>query len=140
MRNSSLFPYLQSCRHPFSLKISLHAENPSVLEKSHFPFLIIHDSDPFTRLLEAKLVTNAGVEFCNLFALVQKDQYLLTPNELWPVTNKDVENSWQSAFDFHQGAKQKDSLVLLSDQIGDRGRFQPLQSLFFCKTRKVFFW
>lgn len=139
MRNSSLFPYLQSGRHPFSLKISLHSENPSILEKTQFPFLLIHDSDPFTRLLEAKLVTNAGVEFCNLFALVQKDQYFLPPNELWPVTNKDVENSWQSAFDFHQGAKHKDSFMLFADQIGDRGRFQPLQSLFFCKTRKVFF-
>ena len=139
MRNSSLFPYLQSGRHPFSLKISLHSENPSILEISQFPFLIIHDSDPYARLLEAKLLTNLGVEFCNLFLLVQKDQYRLPHNELWPVTNKDVEKSWLSAFNFHQGVEQKGSLILLADQIGVNGEFKPLQSLLFCKTRKVFF-
>jgi len=139
MRNSSLFPFLQSGQHPFSLKISLHTENPSILEKTKFPFLLIHDSDPFGRLLEAKLVTDADIEFRNLFLLVQKDHYFLPPNELWPVNNKDVENSWQKAFDFYRKTRQGDSFIVLADQIGEQGRFQPLQSLFFCKTRRVFF-
>jgi hypothetical protein len=139
MRNSSLFSYLQSGQHPFSLKISLHTENPSILEKTKFPFLLIHDSDPFGRLLEAKLVTDADIEFRSLFLFVQKDHYFLPPNELWPVNNKDVENSWQKAFDFYRRTRQGDSFMVLADQIGEQGRFQPLQSLFFCKTRRVFF-
>ena len=139
MRTVSLLPYLRPDGHPIFLKITLSSEEPSYLEQTKFPFLRIADSDPLARIVGAKFVTGADIEFRDLFLLVQKDHYFLPPNELRPVNNKDVENSWQKAFDFYRATRQRDSFIVLADQIGDQGRFRPLQSLFFCKTRRVFF-
>ncbi len=133
-----LYTYLNLASNHFSLKISLNSEDPAVLEKTPFPFFMILDSDPLTRLHEAHLVTDAGSEVKRVFLLVQRDQYLIKKDELWPIHNPDVDEYWQRAFSFYEVEKHNGSLTLLANQILEK-RLVPFQPLFFCKTRKLFF-
>ena len=97
----SLWTYLNPNENIFPLKIPLTTEDPSTLEKISFPFIVLTDSDPLTRLLEAKFITDAGSEIKKVFLLIQRDQYFLTKDDLWPLNNQDIDYSWQKAFSFH---------------------------------------
>ena len=134
-----MLPYLDSTRGTSHLKFSLATQEPSLLEKITTPFLVIDDSDPLARLMEAQFLTDAGNVLCKVFLLVQKDRYRLTEDALWPVTNTDTENAWQHAFSFFNGEGDRRQLTALSSQIDEGGKLIPLASLFFCKTRQVFF-
>ena len=134
-----IYPYLNPLKNHFPLKISLRTEDPAFLEKSSFPFSVIIDSDPLARLLEGRFVTDAGSELKKVFLLVQKDQYSLVRDELWPVHNRDIDDYWQKAFTFYAAEKENPSLILLADQIGEREKLRPFQSLFFCKLKQIFF-
>jgi hypothetical protein len=137
--NLSLLPYLDPVKNSSYLKTSLICEDPSILEKAASPFLIVTDSDPLARLIEARFLTDAGSELKRVFLLVQKDRYFLTRDELWPVNNQDVDDSWQRAFSFYAGGEQNSSFITLSRQIDGKGRLRPFSSLFFCKSRQLFF-
>ncbi len=135
----SLLPYLNPASNHFYLKISLISEDASLLEGAAFPFLSITDSDPLCRLIEAKFVSDAGSEIKKVFLMIQRDQYLLPTDELWPFNNRDVETVWHKAFSRYRGEKGDGSVTVLANQIDEEGKLLPLQSLFFCKARQVFF-
>ncbi len=134
----SLLPYLNALHKKVYLKFPLISQDITIIEKTPFPFLVITDSDPLARLIEGQFVTDAGSELKKVFILVQRDEYLLTKDELWPINNQDVDNSWQKAFSFY-AEKQDRSLMILSNQINENGKLMLLSSLFFCKTRQLFF-
>ncbi|MEA1901451.1 MAG: hypothetical protein U9N47_11985, partial [Thermodesulfobacteriota bacterium] len=123
----------------FRLNFSLISQDGSILEKSPFPFLIISESDPFARLIEARFVTDAGSEIKRVFLLLQKDEYHLTRDELRPFNNQDIDQCWQKAFLFYSRKNQDGSAIILADQIGEDGGLISLQSLFFCKSKRIFF-
>jgi hypothetical protein len=136
---ASLIPYLDPAKGNAYLKISLVTEDPSVLEATPFPFLVIHDTDPLARLVEGQFLTDAGTVLRKVFLLVQKDRYSLTEDALWPVSNVDIENAWQNGFSFYAGAGSEQHPVVLAAQIDEGSRLAPLAPLFFCKTRQRFF-
>ncbi len=125
------------CIKDFQFRVSLVSEDGAVLEKTDFPFSVVTDSDPLARLIEAGFLTGAGSELNKVFLLVQRDRYLPAEDELRPVTNRDIEESWQNAFSFY--AENNHGLILLSGQTDERGRLIPFPPLFFCKTRRIFF-
>ena len=135
----SLIPYLETVKGNAYLKLSLVAEDPSVLETTPFPFLVIHDTDPLARLVEGQFLTDAGTVLKTVFVLVQKDRYSLTEDALWPVSNVDIEGAWQNGFSFYAGAGSEQHPVVLTAQIDEGSRLAPLAPLFFCKTRQRFF-
>jgi hypothetical protein len=135
----SLLPYLELTDTKFRLNFSLISQDGSILEKSPFPFLIISESDPFARLIEARFVTDAGSEIKRVFLLLQKDEYHLTRDELRPFNNQDIDQCWQKAFLFYSRKNQDGSAIILADQIGEDGGLISLQSLFFCKSKRIFF-
>lgn len=135
---SSLWTYLNPNQNIFPLKIPLTTEDPSTLEKISFPFIVLTDSDPLTRLLEAKFTTDAGSEIKKVFLLIQRDQYLLTKDDLWPLSNQDIDYSWQKAFSFHSAKKADGSFIILR-QVNPQEGLQPWQSLFFCKAKHLYF-
>ncbi len=134
----SLLPYLIPGR-KLRLKISLVAEDPAVLEGAAFPFWSITDSDPLGRLIEAAFETDAGSSLKKLFLWVQKDQYSLGRDELRPLTNQDVDESWQAAFASYAGRREGHSLAIVADQLDQNGRLRPFDPLFFCKARQLYF-
>ncbi len=135
---STLLPYLDSRKAPFYLKFSQIDEDPASGGVRPYPFLMITDSDPLTRVLDASLVTDGTSEIKRLFVLIQKDHYSLRKEELWPFNNKDVENAWQKAFAAYAEMKQP-PLITLCGQIGNRGTLRPFQSLLFCRYQRFFF-
>ena len=135
----SLRPYVEPAGAKPHLRFSLIPQIASVREKPCFPFLVIDDSNPFARLIEARFVTDAGSEIKRLFVLLQKDEYLIQRDELWPINNPDVEQCWQKAFSFYSEKPQNDSVVVLSDQIAKGGGLASLQPLFFCTAKETFF-
>ncbi len=138
-RMSSLLPYLDPLHGKFYLKFSLITQETELLEKTPFPFLVINDTDPLASLIEARFVTDTGSELKRAFIMTQRDHYLLSRDELWPITNLDIETSWQNAFSSYAGEKQDRSLITLENQISENGRLALLPSLFFCKARQIFF-
>jgi len=135
----SLLPYLDAGNGRFYIKFSLVSQDEIVLEKTALPFLVIEDTDPLAHLIEAQFLTDAESELKKAFILIQRNQYLLARDALWPVTNLDVENCWQKAFSFYVEEKQDRFLVLLKNQINEKGRLTLLQPLFLCKFKNIFF-
>lgn len=135
----SLRPYLEPDGAKFYLKFSWCYENATAQGKSRFPFLVINESDPLARLIEAQFVSDAGSEIRRVFILLQNDEYLLPRDELWPVNNKDIDQWWQRAFSSYSRKNQNSSVVVLADQISKDGGLSPLQPLFFCKPKQIFF-
>jgi len=135
----SLLPYLDPAGEKLYLKFSFFPQVPSAQRKSRFPFLVIDDSNPVGRLLEAQFVTDAESELKRVFVLLQKDQYSLATDGLWPVGNPDVDRCWQEAFSFYSEKTQNGSVTVFSNQLGKDGALLPLQPLFFCRERQSFF-
>ncbi|UFS70727.1 hypothetical protein LPW11_00720 [Geomonas sp. RF6] len=99
-----------------------------------FPFAVVEESSPFTRLLEGAFVTDAASELKRVFLQVQKDRYTLRGDALRPVTNRDVDAAWQVA-----GAAEEETGVKLGSLIDGAGRPAPQASLLYCRQRKLFF-
>ncbi len=132
----SLLPYLNAESGSPCLRLPLISDDDSVLEKTAFPFPLITDSDPLTRMVEAQFITDAGAIIENVFLLIQRDRYLLAKDELWPVSNRDIEDAWQKAFSFYASDS---SFIPLASQLDESGNLTPLSPLFFCKRRERFF-
>lgn len=132
----SLLHYLNSSLNPVSLEISLSIEDRPNSEITDFPFLLISDSDPLTRLMEARFMTDAGSELIKVFLLVQRDHYLITKDEPLPINNQGIDEVWQKALSLLKG---EGVIKTLSHQMDGRGRLLPFQPLFFCKTKQLFF-
>jgi len=137
--SQSLIPYLDHDHARFHLEISLRSEDPSAFEKGVNPFLIISESGPLARIIHGRFVTNAGSEIKRLFLVLQRDEYHIAKDELWPVFNPDIDQYWQKVFLLHSGQGQEGSMILLSDQVSDDGNLSSFLPLFFCKWRQVFF-
>lgn len=128
-----LTPKIGSC----FLQISLISDSQEVLEKSNFPFLEATQSDPLQRLIKGKFITEADSEIREVFLLVQRDHYLLKNDELWPITNASIDQSWQKALINHW---QKASSIFLSKPVDEKNELiAPWEPLFFCKKQKLFF-
>ncbi len=135
----SLLPYLEASGKNIFLKLSLISEDNKALEKTPYPFLSITESDPLTRIIEAQFVTDSNSELRKVFIMIQRDKYILKRDDLWPINNQDIADSWQNAFNFYTKEKQDHSLIILSNQINEKGMLMPLSSLFFCKQKELFF-
>jgi hypothetical protein len=135
----SLLSYLDAQRGNFHLKFTLTSDDSTTLEKAPFPFLTLTDTDPLTRLIEARLRTDAGSDIDRVFLLVQRDRYLLAKDELRPVNNREVEEAWQEAFSFYASEQKDPSFICLANQLDESGKLTQCSPLFFCKTKQLYF-
>ncbi len=135
----SLLPYLEATGAKLHMSLILNSKEPSIQEKSPFPFLSISESDPFARLIQAQFVTDAGSEIKRVFLLLQRDEYPISEDALWPISNHDIDECWQRTFSSYSSKSRDSSAVILANQIGKDGGLKPLQSLFYCKPKQIFF-
>jgi hypothetical protein len=139
---SSLCPYLETQRAPFSLQLSPISDDSSVMERASFPFRIISDAAPLTRLIEARLITGAESEIKRVFLLIQKDSYSLAADATRPLNNLDIDNAWQNAFSGSRHKEANNSAIILPAQVDrreEKERLVPFQPLFYCRKKKLFF-
>ena len=137
----SLLPYLQANENQVRLEISLVSRDHSFLEKSPYPFLLIDESTPFERLLKAEIKTAAGSRLASVFLLQQADRYRHSADGMWPLTNLDIDQRWQSAIEEYASQIKTDhpGSMLLSEPIRDNEAYLPFQPLFYCGFKNVFF-
>ena len=137
----SLLPYLQFDNNPIRLEISLCSREISSLEKTPFPFLLINESTPFERLLEAKIVTDADSDIKRVFLLQQSDDYRHVPDEMWPLTNEDIDQRWRNTFELYSSKSKtgRSNPILLAAQIQKNGEFSQFHQLFYCAFKDVYF-
>ncbi len=138
-RLPTLLPYIEKGGARFCLNFALDKQDSPELRGAFHPFVVIDESDPLSRLLEANFLTDAGSEIKQAFMLVQKSHYHLQEDELRPLNNKDIDQYWQQAFTFYAKESQANPIHILADQVGDGGLLLPFQSLFYCKFRKIYF-
>jgi len=143
IRNSSLLPYLGSGDNKFRLEISIVSQDLIFFEKSPFPFLLISDSNPLARLIEARILTDADSVIKRVFLLQQSDKYELTIDEMWPLNNADIDRFWREAFSKYSNQAEETSLdsspLLIAGQINENGDIVPFQPLFYCIHKNVYF-
>ena len=130
---ASLLPYLQSGGgHGFRFSLS---PGGNAQEDGAYPFALLDDSAPYSRVIEATIATDAGSLLKKVTLQVQKDHYTPDCESLRHVSNLDIEAGWQRAF---AGPGRKDQ-ILLSSQTDQRGRLVKQASLFYCREKDVYF-
>jgi len=143
----SLLPYLEPDNAKIRLDIIGTPADTTESTPKRFPFRVLNESSPLTRLLRAEILTDAGSLVQQVFLLVQKDAYRYQPSELWPLTNLDVEACWQQAHSFFSVAESGKTaigaighnVIRLGEATTTSGSRNPFHSLFFCTHRRVFF-
>ena len=136
---ASLLPYLKTDGTKFHIELSFGQQDPYAHQKSSFPFLVVSDSGPFSRMVEARINTDAETQIEPVFLLTQKDEYHLTKDELWPLNNTIIDQYWQRTFTFHSREKLGSPPLILRGQISKSGMLLPFQPLFFCKLKQAYF-
>jgi hypothetical protein len=135
----SLVPYLETPDARFQLKFLPRHEEISIHGGDPFPFSRIRDLNPLASSIEAAIVSDAGSEIKNVFILIQKDDYHFGKGESWPANNRDIDQAWQNLFTYLKDSNQKNTVVILKDQVGDNGRLLQWSPLFYCQYRHIFF-
>ncbi len=139
IETSYLLPYLERDGTKFHIKVSVEKQDNSVHQKSSSPFLVVTESGPFSRIIDASIKTDAGTNIEPVFLLTQKDEYPLTEDELWPLDNRTIDQYWQQTFAFHSHEKSGSPLFKLKDQIGKKGELLPFQPLLYCIYKQIYF-
>jgi hypothetical protein len=91
---------------------------------------------PFTALWNARVTVDGLHALCDVFLLIQPDQYGQAPSELPPLVNPQVEAFWQAVAVRLQAQAAGRGPVLLPGQTDGRGRLSALRPLFYCRHRR----
>jgi hypothetical protein len=130
---ASLLPYLQRGEGNL-LRLSLFPDGAERSEKA-YPFALVDDCAPYSRVIEATITTDAGTLLKKVFLQIQKDAYTVTGDSFRQVTNPHIEAAWQLS----RAACDVSSQVLLSSQTDRQGRLAQQASLYYCRQRDLFF-
>lgn len=131
----SLLSYLRPEPGSFYLELTHKSGWPNDGRPS--PFVPLVESDPLSRVMQGRIVTDAGTTIKDVLLLVQKDAYGFVDDSLCPFFNPDVERAWQDAFSFYlKGGKE---LLLFSKQMRQAGGLARMDPLFFCDRTGQFF-
>ena len=135
----SLLPYLESNKSNDYLELSLVTQDISLLEKSFSPFIIVDNSDPIARLVEAEFITNSGNNKRKVFLLIQKDQYNFSQDEINLIDNCKIDSSWHKAYSYYINGNHESSLIFIPGLTKNEDKPIRLSSLFFCKIKQTYF-
>jgi hypothetical protein len=135
----SLLSYIHPPGGCIRLGIPTVYRDPGHPESTPFPFLVLSDSNPLTRLVGAQFETSSRSAIKKVFLLIQKDNYSLAKDSSTPISNSDIESFWQQAYVEYSSGAGDGPTIVLPEQLGDGGALVPFQSLCFCKVKEVFF-
>ena len=139
IETASLMPYIETDGTGFHIKMTEPGQDDTAYQKPAFPFLVVSDSAPFSRIIEAEIITDAATQIEPVFLLTQKDDYPLIKDELWLLDNHAIDQYWQHTFAFHTRQPQSCSPLFLKGQISKNGQLLPFQPLLYCKFKKIYF-
>ncbi len=128
----SLLPYLESTHGGIHIDIPALRVSPQAQTSCANP---MESTGPFAAAYEGSVSTGAEGGLANLFLLFQPDDYPPVSAELDPMTNVQVEQLWQTAFQRSSGQTTGSFQSGLREQVDDQGRLLQLRPLFHCAHR-----
>lgn len=140
----SLLPYLQTGKSGIHICFAPREKNEMEKldqnESIFFPFQTINRKDPFARILNALLESDAGSRIADLSIWLQRDDAHPEENKLPKATNTVIEDLWCQAYaQLSKNKHTNDCLIHLGEQLSDSGRLLPFQPLLVCQHRQLFF-
>lgn len=137
-RSISMIPYLTSNDTGITIKFSSDQEDDPMCQPSPFLFQIISESNPFSKIIQAEVISDTSGQPEPVFLLTQKDIYTL-PGDNESLNNNDVEKSWQQAFLYYSHNRLSNPPLMIEEQVSANGELIPFQSLWYCRYKDLFF-
>jgi len=132
----SLLPFIESERGGFLLDIPLSDRSGIAPQGYSYPFQIVDNGQNYSILLKAGLKVKYSSHFKSFFLLAQRDHYPISPDDLNPVTNADIERIWLETIQTYSTGKKVFYIPNRFDRDGEAAAFKPL---FFCRKEAKFF-
>jgi len=136
MHEHSLLPYLSGLGRGFSLAFTPYSTAPGTVSPQRFPFEIVSETGPLTRILGGSIVSDTGAVVKPVFMLLSRDEYTLPEGGIAPLTNPDIEAAWSEFFQARQLAGR---LIPLAGQLDESGRLHAFRPLSTCTHTRRFF-
>ncbi len=135
-RPISLLPYIETKNDGFLLDIPVEDREAGSGPGDLPPFQIVDRGQHLSILVKGGLKAGQGKVFKPLFLLVQRDNYPISPEDLNPVTNADVDRIWKETILFYGP---DETVFHLPGPPGREDDAAHFNSLFFCKEKRKFF-
>lgn len=134
----SLIPYLVPSNDRFSLDLCADTENKDIVTKN-YPFCVVSSSDPLALVLKAVIKSDADAAIEDVFLLIEKDEYRLNNDAIWPINNNDINKAWQDSFSLLKAKEDVSFLITLKGQLDSNKNLQRWYPLFYCRERGHYF-
>jgi len=135
----SLRSYLEPRGTGFYLRFTPTTEEGTTEKRRGFPFVVLDESDPACRIIDAEIVTDEGCSVRRVSVLAQHDTYPQAGFPIFPVTNRDMDLCWEKSLPYYAEKGSHGSAYLLASQKSDQGQMVPFESLFFCTSKQAYF-
>ncbi len=136
MHDHSLLPYLSGFGGGFSLAFTPSAAAPGTASPQRFPFEIVSEAGPLTRILRGSIVSDAGAVVKPVFMLLSRDECALPRGGIAPLANPDIDAAWKA---FFQAQLLAGRLITLAAQLDESGGLHAFRPLFTCIHTRRFF-
>lgn len=130
----SLLPWLQPVN--TGVGLTLTPKN-AVGEEAEFSFCVLSESSTLAQTLRAALTLPDGDLLNPVWLLAQKDHYPVPNDSYGKLTNAQIDNRWNNARQVLKAAN--GHVIDLNPPQSPGDRLPRYQSLFYCKTRTVYF-
>lgn len=131
-RAISLLPFLQPSNHLPRLALTEGTSDAS------YPFAMVDDSDPFTRVIRGSFLTDAGSRLKNVFLILQRDMYRQKETTFSTVTNRTIEAGWFRIPLLATTSDSADEFISLTADSCDNKIMKEFLPLLFCREKKLF--
>jgi hypothetical protein len=131
----SLMPYLNPCIPGIGLRLDTFetASESSAPDGAG-------QGPPFTTMRNGQIVFDGHSVITDIMMLSQADGYGHASSELVPLTNLDVEKSWQKAWqkmqDLQDGDRVQRPPLILPSQLAPDGGLKPVRPIFYCRQKE----
>ncbi|RJQ70890.1 MAG: hypothetical protein C4519_19995 [Desulfobacteraceae bacterium] len=102
------------------------------------PLEAFEGAGPYAGLLAGTVGADRELPVGEIFFLIQLDHYRVSPGELLPVTNPQIDQLWQAGFKRLRGQRYDNFSAVLPEQVDAEGQLLPLRPLFHCRSKNRF--
>ncbi|MDD2735356.1 MAG: hypothetical protein PHF56_15570 [Desulfuromonadaceae bacterium] len=131
-RAISLLPFLQPSNRSPRLALIEGTSDAS------YPFAMVDDSAPFSRVIRGAFLTDAGSRLKNVFLVLQRDMYRLKDSTFSTVNNLTIEACWHKIPSFAKTSDSGDEIISLTADSCDYEKMGLFSPLLFCREKNLF--
>jgi len=134
----SLISYLKPDNTGISINLISGQKEDLMHQPSQEIFQVVSESNPFSKIIQADVISDEWDTMGPAFLMIQKDIYTV-PDVLMPLNNIDVDKNWQQAFLYYSRNCLSSPPLILDSQVNESGALIPFQPLWFCRNKQVYF-